>query len=70
MAVGNVSSRISNADPSWRGWRVRLALACAAVPMAVALSAEPGPSAERLLTERMGFSADDVRELERGSAVT
>ncbi len=70
MAVGNASSPVSNADRSWRGWRVRLALACAAAPLVVALSAEPGSTVERLLTGRMGFSADAVRELERGSAVT
>ena len=45
-------------------------LACAVAPIVVvALSAEPGSAVEPLLTERMGFSADDVRELERGSAV-
>ena len=47
-----------------------LVLACAVAPIVVvALSAEPGSAVEPLLTGRMGFSADDVRELERGSAV-
>jgi hypothetical protein len=71
MSVGNASSRVSNASRSRLGWRARLALACAIVPFAVAaLSAEPESTVERLLTARMGFSADDVRDLERGSAVT
>ena len=71
MAVGNVSSRVSNADRSRRAWRARFLLASAVAPIVVvALSAEPKWPVERLLTERMGFSADDVRELERGSAVT
>ena len=47
-----------------------MAFACAIAPVALAaLSAEPGSTVERLLTERMGFSAGDVRELERGAAV-
>ena len=76
MSVGNASSRVSHAKPSRPGWRVFLALACAAAPLVVAgplvvaLAAEPESTVARLLTARMGFSADDVRELERGSAVT
>ena len=70
MSVGNASSPVSNGSRSRLGWRVCLAAACAAAPMVAALSAEPGSTVEGLLTERMGFSADDVRELERGSAVT
>ena len=70
MSVGNAAFRVSTASRSRPGWRVPLALACAAVPLVVALAAEPEGAVERLLTARMGFSADDVRELERGSAVT
>ena len=52
------------------GWPVRLALGCAVAAVAVVgLLAEPRDTVERLLTERVGFSADDVRELERGEAV-
>ena len=47
-----------------------LGLAGAAVAVAaVCLGAQPGSTVERLLTQRMGFSAPDVRALERGSAV-
>ena len=47
-----------------------LGLAWAAGAIAVVcLGAQTGPTGERLLTERMAFSAADVRELERGSAV-
>ena len=45
-----------------------LAGAAAAVA-AVCLGAQPGSTVERLLTQRMGFSASDVRALESGSAV-
>ena len=70
MSVGNASSRVSTARRSRLGWRARLAFACAIAPVAVAtLSTEPGSAVERLLTARMGFSAGDVRELERGAAV-
>ena len=70
MSVGNAVSRLSHENRSRPGWCARLAFACAVASTAVAaLSAEPPSTVERLLTERMGFSADDVRELEHGSAV-
>ena len=69
MSVGNAVSRLSHENRSRRGWYARLACACAVASTVAALSAEPRSTVERLLTERMGFSADDVRELERGSAV-
>ena len=46
-----------------------LGLAWAAGVIAVCLGAQSGPTGERLLTDRMAFSAADVRELEQGSAV-
>ncbi len=47
-----------------------LSLTVAAVAVVgVCLGAQPDSTVERLLTQRMGFSAADVRELERGSAV-
>ena len=52
------------------GWPVRPALGCAVAAVAVVgLLAEPRDAVERLLTGRVGFSADDVRELKRGEAV-
>ena len=48
--------------PCAPAWAIVLA---AAVPLA----AQPGPGVDRLLNETMGFSADDLRGLDRGSAV-
>ena len=45
-------------------------LASAIVPLAVvAIAAQTGSTVERLVIETMGFSTEDVRELERGSVV-
>ena len=70
MAVGNPSFRVSNASRLRPGRCARRLLAFAVAGMVVVgLFAQPGSAVERLLTERMGFSAGDMRELARGSAV-
>ena len=57
-----------NRFPGRSGTLCVLAWAAASIAFA-AFGALPGATVERLLTERMGFSADDLRALERGSAV-
>ena len=47
------------------GWTVCLIGAVAVI----SLAAQSGPTVEHLLTERLGFSADDLRALEGGEAV-
>lgn len=41
----------------------------AAVVAVVSLAAQSGSTVEHLLTEKLGFSSDDLRELDRGAAV-
>ena len=48
---------------------VALGAAAAVAVVAVCLGAQPASIVERMLTQRMGFSAGDVRALEGGSAV-
>ena len=60
---GPVASRLAGRSGTF------LVLACAASISVLALAGQSGSTVERLLTERMGFSSSDVRELERGSAV-